>query len=287
MAYIPDPADGAAPLDTEQAKTAAAEFRALKSYIQTTVIGSLIAARVAKVGDSTINGILQIAKAGAVDSGLRITRSTDAVAAYTTFNTADGDATFWNIGQFSGSDSFIVRRANGQAGLDINHASLVATFGAAVIANGFRAIQSEGLAILNNGAYISFFNSDGNTRTGYFQMNQGGLAVIAVESGTSLKFQVAARGIIFNNSGELYPDIGGMALGAAAAPWTNAYISNVNAVTVTGRHIGDGRDLVALSHDVVINAIGVSIGTNANGSRFISNTAPSGGGTDGDIWYQI
>ena len=34
MSYTPDPTNGAAPLDTVAASTAAAEFRALKTYLQ-------------------------------------------------------------------------------------------------------------------------------------------------------------------------------------------------------------------------------------------------------------
>lgn len=39
MAYVPDPTDGTEPLDSVDASTAAAEFRALKTYIQTSGIG--------------------------------------------------------------------------------------------------------------------------------------------------------------------------------------------------------------------------------------------------------
>lgn len=45
MPYTPDPTDGAAPLITVDASTAAAEFRALKTYLQTLVTGSLQAAK--------------------------------------------------------------------------------------------------------------------------------------------------------------------------------------------------------------------------------------------------
>lgn len=41
MAYIPDPTNGAAPLGSEAASTAAAEFRALKTYIQGLVAGAV------------------------------------------------------------------------------------------------------------------------------------------------------------------------------------------------------------------------------------------------------
>lgn len=42
MAYTPNPADPSQPVDTQFAKTAAAEFRALKAYIQTLVAGEVV-----------------------------------------------------------------------------------------------------------------------------------------------------------------------------------------------------------------------------------------------------
>jgi hypothetical protein len=61
MAYIPDPTNVDQPADVGvQAATAAAEFRALKQYIQTTVIGSGgagLAGKVSKAGD-TMTGTL-------------------------------------------------------------------------------------------------------------------------------------------------------------------------------------------------------------------------------------
>lgn len=43
MSYVPNPANGAEPLDSEKGKTAAAEFRALKTYIQSTVLAAIAA----------------------------------------------------------------------------------------------------------------------------------------------------------------------------------------------------------------------------------------------------
>lgn len=41
MAYIPDPTDSSQPVETVKAKTAAAEFRAIKAYLNSIVAGGL------------------------------------------------------------------------------------------------------------------------------------------------------------------------------------------------------------------------------------------------------
>jgi hypothetical protein len=53
MPYTPDPTDGAAPLDATEARTAAAEFRALKAWIQANVFNKVTGATVA--GPSVFN----------------------------------------------------------------------------------------------------------------------------------------------------------------------------------------------------------------------------------------
>ncbi len=55
MAYVPDPTDSANPTDSEDAFTAAAEFRALKTYIATQV--AALAGKAAKGVNSDITSL--------------------------------------------------------------------------------------------------------------------------------------------------------------------------------------------------------------------------------------
>lgn len=94
MSYIPNPTIVTEPADGESAKTAAAEFRALKIYIRDTILASLVN-KVSKSGDVIQGGLLLAPPAG--NSFLTLVRTTQATGQVAiNFNTADSNAT-WQI----------------------------------------------------------------------------------------------------------------------------------------------------------------------------------------------
>lgn len=101
MSYIPNPTDGTEPVDTVDMSTAAAEFRALKTYIQQTIMTQLTAGAgllvpvggILQFGGLAIpSGFVQLPGAPSVVS--RTTYATLFAAIGTAWGAGDGSTTF-------------------------------------------------------------------------------------------------------------------------------------------------------------------------------------------------
>lgn len=299
MSYVPDPTNVAQPLNTEKAASAAAEFRALKSYI---------AASIAKLGaDNTFTERIGVGQAPSAGSRITANSTTYGTAgqSYTSFNTSTGNGEAIHYGATNGTDADWVGGVT-QVGAALKYAFLKTTV---AIPFNFGTTNAFRWQLTSGGHWIPFADNTYNAGDatlrmanvyavnfwGTLQGNISGNAPTATKAITLAAFNNQAQGMGFNWNGQ-----------AGQPTWlwggndgVNMYVYNpsnfsvnfansagtatqvANSLTVSGSDLS----MTGAFNGAAARTITVPAGRNGHGARTVSAAAPTGG-NDGDIWYQ-
>lgn len=158
MPYVPDATVVTEPVDGQKASTAALEFRTLKAYIQTTVIGALIAGKIGTGAPATISALYTFT----ANEAIRFANSNGFLGFYNTANTVrsgylQGNTT--SLALYADLDIPIIVGVNGVARWTFGPAAN-GTYGFYPNANGVSDLGLAGNRIHEVWANIANFTGD-------------------------------------------------------------------------------------------------------------------------------
>jgi hypothetical protein len=290
-AYIPDPTIGTEPTDAEKASSMGAEFRALKTYIQDILIGTLLAAK-APLGGTGATGTWPISvtgtaalatsmeSAGFVHTTEVVVRSTTParglVGLFPGDTTHAGSINFYdstgaNVGYVgAGDSSFHFLNSNNakpwKSNVDVYAPNFIGNLNGAVAWTNVTGRPT------NLSQFINDIGAGGGGGGGTIVSFQGRTATAAVLTSGDVT-GVLGFTPYSNTNPAGYTTLAGV--GSAGYQTTTGTVTNL---------AGAGNAACA-----TVNATGLIKGNGGGaglGAITVSSAAPSGG-VDGDIWFQV